>query len=102
MEILVAALVLIAVAFLLSRHGNELFCVEVRSGKVRRVRGRAPAALMDDFEVILKAVPEGTVRVVVEDRKPAVRARGRIGPDEMQRLRNVVGRYTTAQMRTKK
>jgi hypothetical protein len=102
MEILIAAVVLVAVAFLLSRHGNELLCVEVRAGRVRRVRGRAPVALMDDFTVILKAVPDATVRVVVENRKPAVRARGRVGPDEMQRLRNVVGRYTTAQMRTKR
>jgi hypothetical protein len=97
--VLLAAVVLVAVAFLGLSRANELFVIHVRSGKVRVLRGRVPGALLGDLGDVLANVPEATVRVVTSDGRPALAARGRVTSDQLQRLRNVVGRFTTAQIR---
>jgi hypothetical protein len=98
--IVLAAIVLVVVTFLGLSRANELFVIDVRSGKARLVRGRMPKAMFDDLADVLGGVPDATVRGVTSDGRPAVAARGRITPEQLQRLRNVVGRFTLAQIRS--
>jgi hypothetical protein len=97
--VVLLAVVLVAALFLGLSRANELFVLHVRSGTVRVARGRVPGALLSELGDVLVKVSEATVRVVTSDGRPAVAARGRVTPDQLQRLRNVVGRFTTAQIR---
>jgi hypothetical protein len=82
-------------------RANELFCVRVREGRVRLVRGRAPQRLLDDIADVLRAEPvrRGAVRVVVEDRRPRVYVEGDVSKDQGQRLRNAVSLWPVAKIR---
>ena len=89
------ALVLLGLA-----RASELFCLRIHQGQCRLLRGRAPRALIADFRDVLSGVREATLRAVVEGGRPSLRVRGRVSAEQMQRLRNVLGQYTTAQIRT--
>jgi len=70
-----------------------VFVVEVRDGKIRRVRGRLPPGLHDDFDDVARAtrIRRATVRAV---RDAGARVRLVIrGVDDAtaQRLRNAFG-----------
>jgi hypothetical protein len=97
--ILILAVLALPLVIALSR-ANELFCVRVRGGKFRLVRGRLPARLLEDIRDVLKRarVQDGQLRVVSEQGKPRVVARG-IREADLQKLRNVVGSYQVAQIR---
>jgi hypothetical protein len=92
--------VLVVAAVLLLRGPPELAKLEVRGGNVRLTRGRLPGRLVDDFDDILKnhALESGVLRIVVEDARPRLLARG-LGPVPQQQLRNVLGPYSVAQLR---
>lgn len=96
--LLVAALVLgIGLA-----RANELFYVRVEGRHVRLLRGRLPQRLLDDIAEVLRAEPvgRGAVRAVVEDRRPRVILEGDISPEQGQRIRNVVGMWPLAKIRS--
>jgi hypothetical protein len=59
-----------------------------------------PARLFDDMQDVLERprLDHAEVRVVSEQRRPRVVARG-IRDGQLQRLRNVVGGYQVAQIR---
>jgi len=97
----IAAFVLLVVVYAvgLSRQ-TELFVLRVREGSVRLVRGRVPVALLSDFKDVLRGAQDAQVRAVLSDGRPRLDARGSLSPEQQQRLRNVLGRFTTAQIRT--
>jgi hypothetical protein len=105
MELLVglAVLAVLAIPFAISLYrSNELLCFEVTRGKMRVLRGRAPARLLNDLEDVVRRpkVPFATVRIVSENGKPRVLlSKGKIKDGQIQQLRNVVGRFQVAEIR---
>jgi hypothetical protein len=89
----------VPMAVSLSR-ANELFVLHVKDGKVTVQRGRLPQKLVDDIADVVRGVSHATLKCKSEGRKPRLYARGAVGPDHAQRLRNLVGTWTVAQMRT--
>ena len=89
----------VPMAFSLSR-ANELFVVDVTGDGVKVRRGRIPQKLLDDIGDVVRGVSHATVRCKSEGGKPRLYASGAVGADQSQRLRNIVGTWTVAQMRT--
>jgi hypothetical protein len=81
-------------------RANELFFLRVRDGKVSVARGRIPQRLLDDIADTVRGVDRGTLRGVVEDRRPRLYAEGELTPEQKQRLRNLIGTWTVPQIRT--
>lgn len=80
---------------------RRLLEVRVESGRVVKLRGRAPGDLVHDVEdVLTRSRATGTVVVRIEGNRAAVRVEGQIDEGTKQRLRNVVGRFPTARLRT--
>ena len=98
---------LVALAFLLLSapltlavvRANELFFVRITNGRMAVRRGRIPQRLLDDMGDVLQSVERATLRGVVEGGRPRLYADGELGPDQKQRLRNVIGTWSTAQIR---
>jgi hypothetical protein len=84
------------------RRANELFVVDLGGGRARLARGRVPPRLLADLEDVARAAPgaRGRVRVVVRSATPAVVVRGAIDEGTAQRVRNVVGQFRLAELRT--
>lgn len=100
-SILAAAALAVALLFGLGvARAAELFAARIRAGRVEFFRGRAPLALMGDFRDVLRGAGDANLRVVLDRGRPALRVRGDLTAEQAQRLRNVLGRFTTAQLRT--
>jgi hypothetical protein len=97
--LLILALMSIPLVISLRRAG-ELFCVTVRDGKVTFRRGRLPQRLLDDIcDVVSRPqVKRATIRVVREAARPRAIITGDVSPATRQRLRNVVGTFSTAKL----
>ena len=82
-------------------RANELFCLRLYGGQLRRVRGRIPQGLLNDLADILRDPPlEGVVlRGVVEDRRVRIYADGALTDAQRQRIRNVVAQWPVARVR---
>lgn len=82
------------------RRSTELFVLRVRDGETQHVRGRLPPMLLQELREILATPPvsTATVRVVRENGRPRVLVTGPLGEAQVQRLRNVVGRFPLAQI----
>ena len=80
-------------------RANELFFLRVRGGKVGIRRGRIPQRLLDDIGEIVAGVEHATLRGVIEGGRPRLYAEGELGADHKQRLRNVIGTWSAAQIR---
>ncbi len=93
--LLVAALVLPFLAIL--GRANELFTLGVDRGKVTVLRGKVPPSLLRDARDVLRDVDRATVTARLENGLPMVRAEG-LSEAQLQRMRNVVGRFSRAQM----
>jgi hypothetical protein len=99
---------LVALAFLLLSiplvlaivRANELFFLRIRDGKVAVRRGRIPQRLVDDIADTVRGVERATLRGVVEDRRPRLYAEGELTAEQKQRLRNLIGTWTAAQIRS--
>lgn len=100
---LVAAVVLLVLGGLLFwtlTRNIELARLHVRHGTTEFVRGRLPAKLLGNMRDVLTSahVDEAEIRIVVEDARPRLVARG-VNDATAQQLRNVVGAYTVGQIR---
>jgi hypothetical protein len=93
-------LVLSAPLVLAIVRANELFYLRVRSGKVRIVRGRIPPRLLADMTDVVRAVDHVDLRGVTEGGRPRLYVHGELDANCGQRLRNLIGTWTTAQIRT--
>jgi hypothetical protein len=98
-----ALLVVLSVPIWLGlRRGAELFAIDVVEGRPRLRRGRIPPALMDEIADIVRRnrVAAGRIRVESEGGSPRVIAPASFPDGAVQQLRNVVGQYPVARLRT--
>jgi hypothetical protein len=99
-------LVLLAVPVVISlKRSTELFVLRIVEGKARLVRGRLPPRLFEDMSDVVSHPPvkTGQIRVVVERATPRlVLDKGELPAGQLQRLRNVLGRHRTQQIRAGK
>jgi hypothetical protein len=82
-------------------RANELFCLRLRDGKLRRSRGRIPQGLLNDLADVLRDPPldRAVLRGVVEDRRVRIYADGALTEAQRQRIRNVVAQWPVARVR---
>lgn len=82
-------------------RANELFCLRLRDGKLRRVRGRIPQGLLNDLADVLRDPPldRAVLRGVVEDRRVRIYADGALTDAQQQRIRNVVAQWPVVRVR---
>jgi hypothetical protein len=99
---LIGVVVVFCVAWFLLRRANELCVVRVRDGKLRVLRGKAPHALLSDFDDILGRghVRKGTLRIVSEAGVPRLMTPLGLRDDVLQQLRNALGRFQVLHFRT--
>lgn len=100
--VVLAAALLVVLPFALGlARANELFVLRVDDGKVSVVRGRIPQRLLDDVaDVVARPRPAGArIRAVSDGGRPRLVAEGALRPEQLQRLRNVLGLWTVAQIR---
>jgi hypothetical protein len=81
-------------------HGNELFCVSVRDGRVLVLRGRIPAGLLSDIRDVVErpAVARATIRAMKDSGSARLTVSG-MDEGRAQRLRNVFGLYPISRLR---
>jgi hypothetical protein len=93
LALIASALLLFSVAV---RRATELFVVRVKGGEAHLARGRVPQGLLDEIGDVVRSPPVASaeLRVVRRSGRPRLTARGELGSDQLQRLRNVVGRYS--------
>jgi len=80
-------------------RANELFFLRIRDGRISIRRGRIPQRLLDDMTDVVRQVESASLRGVVEGGRPRLYAEGELGPEQKQRLRNLIGTWSTAQIR---
>jgi hypothetical protein len=80
-------------------RANELFFLRIRDGRISVRRGRIPQRLLDDMTDVVRQVEGASLRGVVEGGRPRLYAEGELGPEQKQRLRNLIGTWSTAQIR---
>lgn len=99
----------IAVAALLAggllwaaRRANELFAIRVVRGAAIHIRGRVPPALFSAIsEVVARpAIDRATLRAVLRNRVPALAVQGDVPDYQIQQLRNVLGQFPAARIRS--
>jgi len=83
------------------KRSNQLFVVKIREGRVAFSRGRIPAELLADIaDIVARAgVTRAEFRGVVSDGAPRLLFQGEMSPGVQQQLRNVVGTFSTTQIR---
>src|SRR4051794_18783738 len=91
----------IAVLFYLARS-RELFVLGVRDGRTLLVRGRIPRNLHVNLAAVVEAPPvrSGTIKVVKTEMGAQLSTSGDIDEGREQRMRNVLGLYPAAQLRS--
>ena len=100
---IVLACSIVAGAFLFfSWRTLTIFHLSVRGREVLVVRGRIPPPLLDEIREIarIKRTLRGTIRAVKDGGLARIACSGGIDPDTEQRLRNVLGRFPIAKLRS--
>lgn len=78
-----------------------VFEVHAQAGRVVRARGRMPGELYREIaDVLSRSQATGRVRGRLDGGNVAVQVTDAIGDDVAQRLRNVVGRFPAARIKT--
>jgi hypothetical protein len=82
------------------RRSTELFVIRVRDGQVRFSRGRMPQGLLDDIADVMDSpsIGRAELRAVRRGGRAELVTRGELSSEQLQRLRNVLGRYPVAQI----
>jgi Protein of unknown function (DUF3634) len=83
------------------RREGTLFTLVVKKGRITRSQGRIPARLFREIEEILEraGVTHAKIRGVVRDGSPVLQFDGEMSPGAQQQMRNVVGQFTTGEIR---
>jgi hypothetical protein len=79
-----------------------LFSVKVKGGRILRIRGRIPPRLLTEITDIIERahVVEAEIRGVLRDGRPVLLFDGEMSPSTEQQMRNVVGQFSAAEMRS--
>lgn len=97
--LVIAAALLVALAAA-ARRATSVLVVEVREGRVIGAEGRASGEMLRDLkDAVREARGDGRVELVLEDGGVSVRVDG-LDPGSAQRVRNVVGRFPAARLKT--
>jgi hypothetical protein len=101
--LLLAACLCAPIAFGL-RRANELFALSARSGKLTVIRGRVPPALFLELAEIAERTQLDAAQICVVSESGVPRlvvkvASGAASPALEQAARNVLGRFSVAQIR---
>src|SRR5690348_12445051 len=103
MPLAVALLLLLITAPLVVAlmRANELFLLRIHDGRVRVVRGRIPARLLEDIGDVVRdpEVARGTLRGVSEDGRVRLYPDAELSDAQKQRLRNVIAQWPVAKVR---
>jgi len=95
--------VIAAGAYFYWRLKQSLFLFElvVEDGRITRSRGRIPPRLLADMADVVErvGVARARIRCVVRRGRPALLFDGEIGDGTGQMLRNVVGQFSTSEIR---
>ncbi len=92
--------VLAAIAWGIARD-REIFRIHVSGGRAVRVRGRIPQALLLDIQSILgKTNSNGTIVALPEGDRVRLSLKGDFDPFVAQRLRNTVGTFPKAKIKS--
>ena len=78
------------------RRATELFRLKLRGGQVHFVRGRIPHSLLQDVGDVARAsqIERAEVWALRRDGRAELHHRGELTPEQLQRLRNVLGSYS--------
>lgn len=100
--LLVLAVAVVGSLMLITRNATLVCALSVHNGKVLHVRGHAPKRLVHDIgEVVsVRPVSSARIRVVSRSGTAAVEASGDLSEHELQRIRNVVGTWPLAMIRS--
>jgi hypothetical protein len=79
-----------------------LFTVKVRQGRISRTQGRIPPRLHAEIvEIIERAnVTHANIRGVIRDGRPVLLFEGEMSSGTQQQMRNVVGQFSTSEIRS--
>jgi hypothetical protein len=93
-------LLALGVLLWLARRAAELACFRVRDGRLVLHRGRVPPRLLGELQALFDGrTAEGLeLRLVLDGGEPRVRGKG-LDEGDLQRVRNVVGQFRTAELR---
>jgi len=85
-----------------ARRATELFAVRIEGGRAKHLRGRMPPALFTEIADICGRPPieRATLRAVLQGGTPALQITGAVSDAQAQRLRNVLGRFPAARIRS--
>lgn len=83
------------------KRAATLFTLKVRKGRIVRSSGTIPPRLMADIADIVEraGVVQAKIKGLVKDGKPVLSFNGEMSPSVEQQMRNVVGQFSTAQIR---
>jgi hypothetical protein len=83
-------------------RANELFVLRWNGQKLRLARGQIPPRLLADLDDIVRAdAPEELeLRGVVEDQRTRIYPRGALTDAQKQQIRNAVGQWPVAKIRS--
>lgn len=97
----IALLVLMIPLVVALVRANEVFFLRLSAGRLERVRGDCPAALLGEFQDIARQAPmqSATLRGVIESKRVALYAEGDWSPEQKQRLKNVIGMWSPNKFR---
>lgn len=84
------------------QRAATLFTVKVREGRIRRMHGRIPPRLLSEISDIVERanVVHANIRGVLRDGKPVLLFEGEMSPAIQQQMRNVVGQFSAAEVRS--
>jgi hypothetical protein len=86
------------------RRAGILFTLIIREGRVARSSGRIPPRLLSEIADIVDraGVTHAKIRGVMRDGRPVLLFEGEMSPGIQQQMRNVVGQFTAAEIRSGK
>lgn len=81
-----------------------MFTLVIRDGRVVRGRGRIPPRLASEIEDIIdrEGVTSARIKGVLRDGQPVLLFDGEMSPGTMQQMRNVIGQFSAAEVRSGK
>lgn len=101
--LLIVALILTVVLWLWGiNRAQRLFVLSIREGRIARSSGRIPPRLLSEIADIVDraGLVHGRIRGIVRDGKPVLLFEGEMSAGTQQQMRNVLGQFTTGEIRT--